>query len=326
MLIRTVLGDIPASRLGACSAHEHVVIDAPHIARDHPQLHLADVDRITVELRAFHDAGGRAVIDTMPGECGRHAAKLVTVSRASGVHVVAATGLHLPRYYPTPSAMLQLDEQGLFERFVEEITTGMDGQPCRAGVVKVAGGKDRLTDAQRAAFRAAAAAQRATGCPIITHTEGGTAAMEQATLLANHGADLRHVVLSHTDRNPDTHHHRDLLQTGVRLEYDAAFRWADRSPNPTVDLIARLAPQFPDQLMVGMDLAKPAYWRSFGGSPGLAWLITDLPALLRDAGLEQPLIDRLLVHNPAQAFSFITQERSSTRDEPHDSRLTSISP
>jgi phosphotriesterase-related protein len=72
----------------------------------------------------------------------------------------------------------------------------------------------------------------------------------------------------------------------------------------SVDLIARLLPEFPDGVVVGMDAAKPAYWRSHGGGPGLAWLVRELPALLRSAGVSEDLIDRLYIRNPAAAFSF----------------------
>jgi len=120
--------------------------------------------------------------------------------------------------------------------------------------------------------------------------------------LIEHGADPDHIVLSHCDRQPDPRYHRDLLATGVRLEYDAAFRWHERPGNPTVDLLAALAPEYPGQLMVGMDLARRRYWRGHGGAPGLAWLMTELPGLLQDAGLRPPQIEWLLADNPRHAF------------------------
>jgi hypothetical protein len=45
------------------------------------------------------------------------------------------------------------------------------------------------------------------------------------------------------------------------LEYDHHFRsyLKDRTC-PTADLIAALAPEFPDQIVVGMDLARRSYW------------------------------------------------------------------
>jgi len=176
--------------------------------------------------------------------------------------------------------------------FVGEIVDAVRDEagplPYRAGVVKVAGGQEQLTPHQREAFAAAAETSRRTGCPIITHTEQGTAAEEQIRLLLEGGACPTHVVLSHTDRRPDIAYHRALLSSGVLLEYDHHFRSHLKDGNcPTADLIAALAPQFPNQVVVGMDLARRSYWHGYGGKPGLVWLLTVLPALLRENGLER---------------------------------------
>ncbi len=317
--VRTILGDRPARQLGRCSAHEHVIIDGPWIARRLPGFLLDDVAAALVDLRQFKAAGGDWLVDTMPTGAGRHAAKLADAALRSDVAIVCPTGLHLPLYYRDDHPMLSMDREALTELFVREIDEAVDDGagplPHRAGVIKVAGGERRLTDHQREAFIAAAEAHRRTGCPVLTHTEAGTDGWEQTELLLDHGADPAHVVLSHVDRQPDPNYHRDLLSAGVRLEYDSAFRWADRPDNPTVDLLAVLAREFPDQLTVGMDLARRRYWRGHGGKPGLAWLLTDLPEKLRAAELPQALIDRLLVDNPRTAFSFADTHAPSTPKE-----------
>jgi 5-phospho-D-xylono-1,4-lactonase len=69
-------------------------------------------------------------------------------------------------------------------------------------------------------------------------------------------------------------------------------------------LIATLAPEFPDQIVVGMDLARRSYWHSHGGKPGLVWLLTVLPTLLRERGVNDELIERILILNPRRAFAF----------------------
>jgi predicted metal-dependent phosphotriesterase family hydrolase len=304
--VRTVLGDIDANELGVCYAHEHIVIDDNFATRQHPEFLLADVEKITEELTAFRAAVGRAMVDSMPGGCGRNAAKLADVSRRTGVHIVAPTGVHLSKYYPPEHRLQHMTEEELAEFFIGEIEVAMvDGQPTpyRAGVIKVAGGLDRLTDQQRRLFRAAAIAQRRTGAPILTHTEQGTAAMEQIDVLSSAGADLAHVVLSHLDRKPDLAYQREVLKTGVRIEYDSAFRW--KTGNPTLDLLAALLPAFPQQILLGMDTARAAYWRSFGGSPGLTFLLSEFTTAMRGRGIEQDLIDRVFIQNPAEAYAFI---------------------
>jgi len=307
--VRTILGDVPTDGLRRCGAHEHIIIEAPYIAERHPDFLLDDIEAACVDLREFRDADGGWVIDTMPKGAGRCALKLATVSRQSGVHIVCPTGLHLPLYYPPDYPMLSMDREKLAAVFVKEIVDAVCDEagslPYRAGIVKVAGSQGQLTPHQREAFAAAAETSRRTGCPIITHTEQGTAGEEQVRLLIEGGAHPTHVVLSHTDRPPDFAYHRALLSSGVMLEYDHHYRSHVKDGTcPTADLIAALAPEFPNQIVVGMDLARRSYWHGHGGKPGLVWLLTVLPTLLRERGVKDELIERVLILNPQRAFAF----------------------
>lgn len=318
--IRTVLGDITPAQLGVCYAHEHVIIDRSFTTFVTPDFLLDDVARAVAELRQFQANGGRAMIDSMPCDCGRNVFKLAEVSRQSGVHLVCPTGLHLARYYPPKHWGETCTEEELVALFVADIVEGVDAHdygspmvrrtPHRAGVIKIA--TDRtLAPREVRHFRAAAEAHRRTGCPILTHTEQGELALEQIELLRSLGVNLRHVCLSHTDRIPDHAYHRDLLASGVRLEYDSAFRWPAARGNPTRDLLLALLPEFPDQLMLGMDAARLAYWASHGGKPGLSFLLTDFSAQLRAAGVSVEALHRIFVTTPAVTFSFAIKPLAS---------------
>jgi 5-phospho-D-xylono-1,4-lactonase len=309
--VRTVLGDVRADDLKRCGAHEHIIIDAAYIAEKQPDFLLDDIEAASVDLGEFRDADGGWVIDTMPTGAGRRARKLAAASQQSGVHIVCPTGLHLPLYYPPDHPMLSMDQEELAEVFVKEIDEAVCDDavplPYRAGVIKVAGSYGKLTPHQRQAFAAAGEASRRTGCPIITHTEQGTAGEEQVSLLLESGAHPTQVVLSHTDRLPDPAYHRCLLSSGVTLEYDHHFRtYLKDGSCPTADLIAALIPEFPDQIVVGMDLARRGYWHGHGGKPGLVWLLTVLPTLLKERGVSDDVVERILTHNPRRAFTFAT--------------------
>ena len=314
--IRTILGDIEAATFGVCYAHEHVVIDESFTTEQTPDFLLADVEKILPELAAFRASGGRAMVDSMPGGgAGRNVLKLADVARRSGIHILCPTGLHLAKYYPAGHWSNRASEDELTQLFTDEIELGIDTNdlagptiwrsPHRAGLVKVAGGKDRLSDREQRTFIAAARTQLKTGCPILTHTEEGTAALEQVELLKANGADLSHVVLSHTDRKPDISYHREILSTGVKVEYDSCFRW--KSGNPTLDLLPFLLTEFPDQIMLGMDAARNKYWKSFGGGPGLDFLLTEFTQRMTQAGISEERLNRVFVRTPAQTFSFINR-------------------
>lgn len=311
--VRTVLGDIAPSDLGACYAHEHLIIDRSYTTQVFPDLHLPSVDNGVLELSDFKKAGGGAMIETMPCDAGRNVRKLAEISRRSGVHIVAPTGLHLPRFYPEGHWRHRLSAAELSDLFAAEIEEGIDANDCagprlertphRAGVIKIASASTLLSQAERHAFDAAASAHRRTGAPIITHTEPGMG-LEQVAFLTGRGVAPSHIVLSHTDRHPDRDFHRALLRTGVFVEYDRTFRGKLDAANPTLLLFADMAREFPDQVMLGTDGARPAYWRSYGGSPGLDYLLTEFSRLARAAGASEELLRKAFVDNPARAFRF----------------------
>jgi len=312
--VRTVLGDIPPEQLGACDAHAHIIIDPSFTTHLFPDFCLDSVEKAVTELGEFYAAGGRAVIDSMPCDSGRNVEKLAEVSRRSGVHIVAPTGIHLQKYYPPGHWATRLSAEQLADLFAGEIELGIDRNDCggpvlersasRAGVIKVAGGKDQLSEFEKKVFRASALAHARTGCPILTHTEEGTAGLEQIEVLRANGAPPQHVVLSHTDRKPDLEYHRALLRTGVGLEYDSAFRWKAGQENYTLKLLLALLPEFPEQIMLGMDAARRGYWHSYGGQPGLAFLLTDFSRQLRAQGIGDNLLHQVFVTNPRRYYRF----------------------
>ena len=315
--IRTVLGDIKPSDLGVCYAHEHIIIGPSVATLKYPEFLLDSVDKAAEELRRFYADGGRAMVDSMPCDAGRDVLKLAEISRRTRVHIVCPTGIHLAKYYDAGHWSLKIAEEELAELFVREIEQGIDtrdyGSPLarrsghRAGLIKVASGMNSLSAHERKIFAAASAAHRATGCPILTHCEAGTAAMEQIAAFEKGGVDLRHVVLSHTDRKPDPGYHREILSTGVRVEYDSAFRWKPGQGNPTLDLLVALLPEFPDQIMLGMDAARSAYWKSYGGQPGLSFLLNDFAPAMHERGISEDQVCKIFVNTPAEAYAFVSR-------------------
>jgi phosphotriesterase-related protein len=312
--VRTVLGDIDPSELGVTYAHEHLIIDGGRPVQMVPDLDLGDVDAMAVEVAAAVKLGLRSVVDAMPCDAGRNAEKLAELARRTGIHMIAPTGLHHDRYYgPTHwSARITVDE--LAELFALDVTDGIDANdysgpvvhrtPHRAGVIKIAGSEGGPSGRDRRVFEAAAETHRRTGVPILTHCEGGTGALEQIRLLADHGADLGHVIVSHVDKIVDRGYHREILATGALAEYDQGFRWGDR-PNGTLQLLGWMAEdELTDRIVLGMDAARRRYYLVFGGAPGLTWLLGSFVPAIAAAGLGAGVRHALLIDNPARAYAF----------------------
>lgn len=312
--VRTVLGDIDPDEMGLCFSHEHIIIDESYPTERNELLLLNDLKKVTAELNDLYRLGVRTMVDTMPSDAGRNIRKLAEVSRNTGVHIVAPTGIHLEKYYPPGHWRYHYTEEQLTQLFVDDITVGIDihdyGGPLversehKAGIIKLATGDGAITPHQEKIFRAVVNAHTLTGAPILTHTNYGRRALDQIEMFEKLGADLSHVVLSHIDRYKDVGYNREVLQSGVCVEYDSAFRWKIKGEeNWTYRLLEQLLPEFPDRITMGMDAAKYSYWRSYGGEPGLDFLLTVFRDDLDEMGLAD-YYEGIFVDNPARLFAF----------------------
>jgi phosphotriesterase-related protein len=310
---RSVLGDKNISEMGLTYSHEHIIIEESYITTSHPEFLLNDVKKISEELKGFYSVGGRTVIDTMPSNCGRNVLKLAKVSGNSRVNIIVPTGIHLEEYYPENHWRYEYSEEQLTDLFIADIEEGVDrfdySRPYidrtshRAGLIKLATGDGPITPHQEKIFNAVVNAHLATGAPILTHTNFGRQALEQALLFKSLGARLDHVVLSHIDRAKDLDYNKKVLDTGVKVEYDSTFRWKKEDANWTLYLLEHLLPLYPNQITMGMDMAKNTYWKSFGGSPGLNYLIETIPGFLKSKGMYE-YYENLFFENPKKLFQF----------------------
>ncbi len=316
-VVRTVLGDVRAEYLGPAYLHEHLVIDSALVRDRFPHIWLPSAEDAIAEVRDCARAGVGAMLDAMPCASGRDVEKLASVSRATGVHLVAATGLHTAKYYDGRRWTQEVDEEVLADLFTADLVEGIDRYdyagpvvrrtPHRAGVVKVATAGDRPTAAERRAFVAAAETVRRTGAPLLTHCEDGLGAHAQLELLVELGVPLERTVLSHTDKVRDAGYHRELLQSGVNLEYDQALRQHPDEPRGTAWLVTEaLAAGHAAQLMLGTDGARRSLWRTHGGEPGLAWLVTGFRPVLDRHGVDAATWRQLMVDNPARVLALAT--------------------
>ncbi|WDO11123.1 phosphotriesterase [Streptomyces murinus] len=297
MVIRTVLGDIRPQELGVCDAHDHLFLRS----RQLPGKELDDIAAARAELEAFRAVGGAAVVQWTPHGMGRRAADLATLSRATGVHLVCATGLHqAPHVAPELLAGLR---GRLAEVFVTELTEGIGTTGVRAGLIKVAGGFHTLDAHARWTMAAAAEAHHATGAPIAVHLELGTGALDVLDLLCGElGVPGDRVILGHLNRFPDPVTQRQAATSGCWLAFDGPSR-AHHATDWQMPAGARALAEagFGDRLLLGGDTVT-AGARSVDGGPGLPYLLRRLrPRLAAELGTE--LVDRILTEHPGKAFS-----------------------
>jgi phosphotriesterase-related protein len=294
--VRTVLGDVSPADLGVCDAHDHLFFGSPRL----PGQELRSVAAARAELAAFREQGGGAVVQWTPYGLGRRVADLPPLSRETGVHVVAATGLHQAVHYD--EEMLAGLRRRLAEVFVSELTEGIGTSGVRAGLVKVAGGFHALDAHARWTMAAAAEAHHATGATITVHLEMGTGALDVLDLLCGQsGVPPHRVVLGHLNRSPDLVVHRQAAEYGCYLAFDGPSLAHHATDWRMPDAVRALADAgFGDRLLLGADTTTAAA-RSVGGGPGMPYLLRRVrPRLVHAVGEE--LVGRILTENPGRAF------------------------
>lgn len=296
-IVRTIRGDIAPAALGPCDAHEHLFLVTP----SQPGDEFADVDKAIEEARTLKVAGAEALVDWTPVGLGRDLPGLRRVSEATGLHVIAATGLHREVHYGSDDPLRSESIDALAMRFADEIRAAET--PC--GIVKVGASYHRLTDFERRAFEAAAETHARTGAPVCVHTEHGTMGLGLVELLESLGVPAGAVVLAHLDRNPDAEEHAETAAAGAWLQLDGPGRTKYWPDSVVLELIARVAERgFADRLLLGGDTGRASMMRAYGGGPGLDYVFRRFkPRLERELG--QELSDQIFVTNPARAFAFV---------------------
>lgn len=313
--IQTVTGRIDPSQLGPTDCHDHLFIRGGMPVLRYPDFRLDDYEKIRTGTAEFHAAGGRAIIEMSPIDWGRDVRSMVRLSRDTGVHIIAATGFHKQFYYSDIHWMYAYSEQQIARLVAAEVLEGMDvheysgpiverSEAC-AGVIKIGTMTDRFSPTEEKLLAAVAAAHHATGAPILTHTDEGALAMEQVDRLIGYGVPPSCIGLSHMDRRLDLGLHTELASRGVFLEYDALTRVTKGFDKSTLELVLGMVKAGQgSQVLLGGDISRQGYWTSYGGEPGLAFLVGEFRKRLAEAGLDRAQVEALYEGNPRTFLAF----------------------
>lgn len=313
----TVAGLVPVSQLGVVDAHDHLFLRTPALAGQE----LEDLDAAIREVREAKATGIGTIVEMTPIGCGRRPDLLRAVSAATGVAVVATTGYHRDAHYPSGHWVNEASVETLAGRVVTDLEVGMHPadwldpslplDPARAGVIKAGASYQRISRTERRRLDAAAIGSRRTGAAILVHSEVGTCGHEIVDLLEGAGVESDRIILAHLDRNPDLELHAEIASRGVTLEYDTIGRIKYRPDSALLDLIeAMVAAGYLEQIVLGLDLGRRDYFRSYEGGPGLRSLMASfVPRLRRRIG--EAAVETILVANPARVFAIRAADRAT---------------
>jgi phosphotriesterase-related protein len=308
-VIRTVGGDVETAALGLVLIHEHLCCDLRplHGREPVPLPEAAIMAGVTPLLRGAAAAGVTVLAEPTPPGIGREPLLYRRLGAASGLHVVAATGLYKEPLLP--GIAYRWTEQQLTAWMVTEIEQGIEGTDARAGFIKLASSDSGLQPVEAKALRAAVSAAHQTGALIVSHSPNGAAALEQLRVLRQAGGDPRRFVQVHAHVEPDFGRHLAVVEQGAWVEYDHI---GTRHDDRILDLTLRmLAAGHGEHVLLSGDVVgwQPAI-PGGGNTRRYDDLLTSFVPRLRSAGVTGEQITLLLRENPLRALALQPSTRS----------------
>lgn len=346
--VQTVLGPVEASELGVTLMHEHLLVDArtwhhspapddregqeiacaqvaieflgrlrhdPFLSLDNCLLD--DVDLAVEEAARLRRLGGATIVDPTCRAIGRDPAALREISARSGLQVVMGSGYYLQPTHPPAVAAMSLE--AIAEEIERDVSEGVDGS--RAGFVGEIGVSPSFTAQEHKVLRAAARAVTRTRVPLSVHLPAwyrhGHRVLDT---VAEEGGNPAATVLCHMNPSlADPDYQASLAERGAWLEYDMCgmeYFYADQQAQCPSDeqsaaaVAALVRDGWGHRLLLSGDVFVKTLLVRYGGG-GYAHVLEHFVPRLRRHGLDQDVIDKLLIDNPRTVFETAAKERTT---------------
>lgn len=302
--LTTTLGAYPADQLGMILPHEHIFVDLSPIEEENWKHADADavVKMMAPELNRAKEAGVTALVECTPVGVGRRADILLAVSEAADFPIVVPTGIYREPWVPQWAHKAPLEQ--IRDWMVAELTGEIEDTGVQAGWIKLSAGDDGLTNTETKILRAAAQAGLETGALIGSHTIQGRVVKNQLNIIEEEGYTPERFLWIHTQAEEDFSLHLDIARQGAWLEYDS-IGGEPTSDDHFLDMITRvLDAGFGKQLLLShdrgwFDPAQPGG----GEAKPFTYLSNFFLPQLKDRGIDETTISRLVEENPFRAFA-----------------------
>ena len=316
--VNTVLGPIPAEDLGVVAVHEALLSVvpgaqyAPDISMDRAEI----FEILAGKLTDFRNHGGTTIVDSTGMFHGRDVNLYEALSRSTGVHIIASTGMGpeemLGGYFLTPQTNppTPWPAEKFAALFTAEITEGMVVPRVErrgaAGLVTTTAALGGMTPTEESLFRGAARTALATG--IAVSIRFGADAVHDLDIVLDEGVAADRVLVGGLDR-------RDALAVGAAL--DVARRGAyvcidhvglDGDDSYGSDderaalVLALVQAGCGDRILLSSNAIGVAKGQPDHDLP-FSYVLSAFAPLLTSLGLSQAEVQQILVDNPRDLLS-----------------------
>ena len=309
--VNTVLGPVPASALGVVAVHEALLSVVPG-AQFAPDINMdrAEIFEILAgKLADFREHGGQTIVDSTGMFNGRDLKLYEALSRSTGVHIVASTGMGpeemLGGYFLTPQTNPPTPwPAGKFaDLFSKEVTEGMVVPRVErrgaAGLVTTTADRNGMTPTEESLFRGAARTALNTGIPVSIRF--GADALHDLDIVLDEGLPADRVLVGGLDRKDAAGAALEAAGRGAFVGLDHAGLNDDADYLTDIDraeLVLKLvAAGHADKIIlsgnsIGVAKGQPDYDLPF------SHVVSTFVPFLKAQGLSEEDARRILVDNP----------------------------
>jgi phosphotriesterase-related protein len=318
-VVRTVLGLVPADELGVVLIHESLLSVVPG-AEYAPEINMDKSEIFEVlkrKLTEFRRHGGKTIVDRTGMFHGRDVKLYETLSKTTGVHIIASTGLGpepmLSGYFVTPqkNPPTPWSAEQLADLFAKEVTEGIVVPRIErsglAGLVTSNASRNGIAEKETNLFRGSAQAALTTGVPVSV--QYGADGVSDLELLLGEGIEPNRVILGGLDRL-DAVERREAFAIARRGAYVALDHvgWATYegyvNDEQRVQLIVELFNKgLGNRLLISTNAVGVAKGHE-AKEISYDYLLTKFVPMLRKAGVTDKQVRILLEDNPQRVLTF----------------------
>lgn len=304
----TVNGPVSTESLGLILPHEHLFTDlrgptTPDYAQADPE----DVIRALMPyLREAHLAGVTALVECSTVGVGRNIQILKEIASSTPIQIIAPTGVYREAYVPESHISLSAEE--FAQRWVADLTEGIEDTKVKAGFIKIAVSDDGPTLLEQRILKAAAIASEQTGAVVASHTADGHVFRRQVKELSKYDFDFTRFIWVHANLETDAVLHLEAAKLGVFVEFDgvgAEWQFQAAMVESTIKMIAA---GFIENILLSHDAGwyQPGrpQGEPEGGYRGFADLTEEFIPALISKGVTEDQIRQITHQNPKRAFAF----------------------
>lgn len=253
-MIQTVTGTIKKEEIGNVLMHEHVSCSSLSFERAFGKGWLDKTRLESLAAEAIKQAGEKyklgLMVDGTPIDLGRDAMLLKTISKLSGVKIVASTGFY---YLESIEAMNNSPEE-LACLLIGECENGILDTDIKPGILKCATGENGITKDNKTKLSAVGIVQNKTGLPLYAHSDHREDIVEkQLKILLESGANAEKIIIGHCAIRPDAEYLEKILDRGCYICMDQCHCDSRRLPKVASVLVDLCNKGYDEKILLSND-------------------------------------------------------------------------